>query len=363
MPIDYQGARKLLEDNFPAAETRMLDKTPPETPEALKLACDAVFNSPTQAYREALLGCLVARIQDKTINIRQPYARQGPNAFSGRGLDEKVVNRFLYDERIPCSRGPYLSVFRRSVEFNLPTREGLRYQEDYDSLLEAIKHIEETAEDSELLKFLNYVLYKFAELREQANVPLSKIHRISLEQFDDLISGLLDTPSGGRLPVLLVVAAFTTIKSYFELDWEVSWQGINVSDTAAGAGGDITVISRGETLMTAEVTERPVDATRVIATFNTKISLHGIEDYLFFVSPEAVGPDAKRQARQYFAQGHEVNFVIIKEWLLMLLAMIGRRGRGIFNETLLRLLESEDTPASLRVGWNQQIERITTYVK
>ena len=184
-----------------------------------------------------------------------------------------------------------MSVFRRSVEFNSLTKEGLRYQEDYDRLLHILQCIEGISDDSELLTLLQYVLYKFAELREQANIPLSRVHRISLEQFGDLFSGLLETPSGGRFPVLLIVAAFTTIKSYLGLNWSVSWQGINVADTASGAGGDITVKSNGETLMTAEVTERPVDRTRVIATFNTKIAPHGIEDYLFFVKSSAIGPD------------------------------------------------------------------------
>ena len=70
--------------------------------------------------------------------------------------------------------------------------------------------------------------------------------------------------------------------------------------------------------------------------------------------------DAKRQVRQYFAQGHEVNFVAIEEWLIMVLATVGRRGRDIFTRTLLQLLESEETPMALRVSWNQQLERITT---
>ena len=360
MPIDYEQARCLLETGYSEAETLFLENSPPTARDHLVHAFQAVFESRTQAYREVLLGCLVARIQDKHIDIRKPYVRQGPNAFSGRSLDERVVNQFLQNKRIPCSRGPYLSVFRRSVEFTPSTRMGLRYQEDYDSLLAILKHVEQTSEDAELKQILIYLIFKFVVLREEANVPLSRLHRISLEQFDQLISGLLETPSGGRFPVLLVAAGFITIKKYMRLDWEVSYQGINVADTASGAGGDITVENEGQVLMTAEVTERRVDRSRIIATFNTKIAPHGLEDYLFFVASVNEDSESMQQLRQYFAQGHEVNFVAIKDWLMMVLATVGRKGREIFNQTFTSMLEDADVPTALRVSWNSLVEKLTT---
>ena len=360
MPIDYEQARCLLETGYSEAETLFLKNSPPTAPNHLIHAFQAVFESRTQAYREVLLGCLIARIQDKNIDIRKPYVRQGENAFSGRSLDERVVNQFLQNKRIPCSRGPYLSVFRRSVEFTTSTRMGLRYQEDYDSLLAILKYIEQTSEDAELKQILTYLIFKFVVLREEANVPLSRLHRISLEQFEQLISGLLETPSGGRFPVLLVAAGFVAVKEHLNLDWKVSYQGINVADTASGAGGDITIESEGRVLLTAEVTERTVDRSRLIATFNTKIAPRGLEDYLFFVKSTEAEPSAVKQLRQYFAQGHEVNFVAIKDWLMMVLATVGRKGRGIFNQTFTSMLEDADVPTALRVSWNSLVERLTT---
>ena len=360
MPIDYEQARCLLEDSYSKAERLFLKGSSPSIAAHLERACKEVFTSRTQAYREVLLGCLLARIEDKSINIRQPYVRQGPNAFSGRSLDEGVVNRFLQNKRIPCSRGPYLSVFRRSVEFTAATRDGLRDKLGYDSLIILIEAVENASEDKELHELLIYLTFMFVELREQANVPLSRLHRISLEQFDQLIFGLLETPSGGRFPVLLVAAGFITFKEYMGLDWDVSLQGINVADTASGAGGDISIESKGKVLMTAEVTERTVDRSRIIATFNTKISPQGLEDYLFFVKSSDADPTAIQQMRQYFAQGHEVNFVAIKEWLMMVLATVGRKGREIFNQTFADMLENSDVPTALRVGWNSLVEELTT---
>jgi hypothetical protein len=174
------------------------------------------------------------------------------------------------------------------------------------------------------------------------------------------LAGLLASPSGGRFPVLLVVATFQTIKDFFNLDWAISYQGINVADAAAGAGGDISISSVGRVLMAAEVTERPLDRSRVVATFNTKIAPAGIEDYLFFTKLSGIAPNAKQQANQYFSQGHEVNFLEIKDWILSLLATMGRKGRTLYNQKLLQLLEQDDVPTTLKVTWNEQISNLTS---
>jgi hypothetical protein len=359
MSINYIAARSLLDEIFLQVEKELLNGSTPIVDGSVQSACDKIFASPTQAYREVLLGCLIARIQDRDVNIRQPYIDQGSHAFSGRSLDERVVNPFLHDNRIPGSRGPYLSVFRRSVQFDNSTRAGLRDKDGYDALLTVIAYIESTSEDAKLLELLRYILYRFIELREEAEISLSRIQRISLEQYDALISGLLATPSGGRFPVLLVVATFKAIKSFFNLDWEITWQGINVADRASGAGGDITVKRNNEVMMAAEVTERPVDRSRIVTTFNTKIAPSGLEDYLFFVKLSGVDSEAKKQVRQYFAQGHEVNFLEIKDWIINCLATIGSRGRAVFNKELLNLLDAPDIPRTLKVAWNSQIDGIT----
>ena len=358
MPIDYTAARILLEDNFPFAEQNLLENRTPPIPPKLEVFFQTIFRSRTQAYREVLLGCTIARMQDRNINIRLPYVNQGEEAFNGRTLDERVVNPFLQEHRIPSSRGPFLSAFRRSVRFETATREGLRDRPGYDALLDLISYVETANEQEELLAFLRYALFKFAQLREEATVPLSRIQRISLEQYGALFTGLIATRSGGRFPLMLVVAAFMAIKEFFHLDWEIEYQGINVADMATGVGADITIRTAGRVLLAAEVTERPVERTRVMATFNTKIAPHGIEDYLFFLSSETLDEATRDQARQYFAQGHEVNFLEIRNWILNCLATMGRNGRTTFNQKMIELLEEPETPRLLKVAWNEQIARV-----
>jgi hypothetical protein len=357
--IDYETARKLLETEFARLESDCLDGKNVRTPANRELDFDTIFQSRTQSYREVLLGCVLARLSDRNIDIHKPYVKLGKDTYNGRTLDEKVVNPFLHEKRIPSSRGPFLAVFRRSVKFGRATRGGMKDKEGYDSFVSLVDAIAQIDTDERLKEILRYLLYRFISLRTAADIPLSKLHRISLEQYGRLIEGLLLTPSGGRFPVLLVEATFTAIKRTYSLNWAIEVQGINVADRAAGVGGDITV-RQGQTILLAiEVTERPVERSRVMSTFQTKIAPQGIEDYLFLVRGET-SEDVMRQARQYFSQGHEVNFLEIKSWILMVLATIGKAGRAIFNEAVLAKLNDEEIPAQLKVAWNSQIDQITS---
>lgn len=357
--IDYDSARSLLESEFSHIEREAIEGGTRDLPNRLRTHFDAIFESQTQAYREVLLGCILARLSDPAIDIHKPYVGHGDDAYNGRTLDERVVNPFLHQKRIPASRGPFLAAFRRSVMFEKATREGMRDKEGYDSLLTLIDLVAEARNEASLKELLRYLLFRFLKLRTAADIPLSKLQRISLEQYGILIDALLSTPSGGRFPVMLVEATFASISNIYGLNWTIEVQGINVSDRASGAGGDILIKAGEMTVLAVEVTERSVEKSRVISTFQTKIAPQGIEDYLFLVRGET-DDDVVRQSRQYFSQGHEVNFLQIKDWIIMILATIGRAGRSIFYTLITERLSGADVPATLKVAWNKAIERITT---
>lgn len=322
-PIDYESARQLLTDVFEAAEADFHRRTPPVVPRNIQTAAEILFSSRTQSYREALLGCAIARRLNPAINLRHPYMNHGDDAFNGRTLDEQVVNPFLQDRLVPASRGPYLATFRRSVKFIPETRSGLRDQAGYDAFLTVVDALESAQEASEKSNLLRYVLYHFVALRDEATIVLLGIQRLSLEQYDVLIGNLLHVQSGGLMPVLLAVAMFQTIRDCFELDWEIEWQGINVADRASGVGGDVTIKRDASVVLAVEITARLIDRSRVVSTFNTKIAPHGIDDYLFFFSGAVPKDEAREVAKQFFAQGHEINFVPVKDWVMTTLATIG----------------------------------------
>jgi hypothetical protein len=148
------------------------------------------------------------------------------------------------------------------------------------------------------------------------------------------------------------------IQDCFALDWTIEWQGINVADHASGAGGDVTVRKNGILHFAIEVTERPIDRSRVVSTFNTKISPGEISDYMFIFTSNQPSPDAKQYAGILFNQGHDVNFVEIKPWLINNLATLGANCRALFTKKFLELLGNKDVPATLKVRWNDLVQQL-----
>jgi hypothetical protein len=355
--IDYEQAAALLTELFAEAEAAFQRNDTPNVEIAIQDAANRLFSSSTQAYREVLLGCGLARVLDQSINIRHPYMSQGADAFNGRTLDERVVNPFLQDRLIPCSKGPYLSSFRRSVNFTSVTAVGLRDKEGYYALLDYITSLE-VANETEARSLVLYMLYRFVVMRDAADIPLSRISRLSLEQYQALMSMLLQVQSGGLIPVLLTVTMLRTIKVCYKLPWKIEWQGINVADKASGAGGDITVTQDDDVILAIEVTERPIEKARVVSTFNTKIVRAGIEDYLFIYSNSLPTDDARQVARTYFTQGHEINFLQVADWIVNNLGTIGAKCRTIFTQEILGLFDTRDVPASVKMAWNDIVKEL-----
>jgi hypothetical protein len=68
--------------------------------------------------------------------------------------------------------------------------------------------------------------------------------------------------------------------------------------------------------------------------------------------------DVLEQAQKYFAQGHEMNFVSIKDWMMIILATMGKPGREIFLREFLELLEEPGTSQFIKAAWNDQVSQL-----
>src|ERR1035438_8151471 len=128
--IKTNEAFEILRESFQLAEDDHRENAPVKIPEAISEATKRLFTSVTQAYREALVGCAIARVANQDIDIRLPATADGEHAFSGRSLADHVVTPFLRDRAIPISASPYLSALRGGAKF---TKGGApRIQRDKD---------------------------------------------------------------------------------------------------------------------------------------------------------------------------------------------------------------------------------------
>jgi hypothetical protein len=360
MALSYQTAGIDLKRIFAFAEADAANGKMPAVSAAAQQAAFEMFDSGTQSIREALLGCALARLQDQTIDITLPYINHGPTAFNGRTLDEQVVNPFLKAAQIPSSKGPYLASFRRSVKFDAETGKGLRDKKAFTAMLSYIDELKSASSVEEIEALLRHLLWRFVMLRDKSKITLARINRLSLPQLNGLIVAMLNSKSGGRLPVMLSTAMLRTLKKQFNLPWNINQQGINAADAASKTGGDIDVTDTktGTFVFSIEVTERVIDKSRVVTTFTSKISPHSIEDYLFFYSTSLPDKGALEVAKQYFAQGHDISFLNVEEWLRNCLVTVGSKGRTAFTNEFVDLLDQQDIPSEMKVLWNDLIKQL-----
>jgi hypothetical protein len=278
--VDPKRASDLLTEIFCLAETDHRDDVAVIIKPGIVQATERLFASDTQAYRDALPSCAIARIIDPEIDIRLPATEYGDNAFSGRSLAEKVVTPFLRDRSVPTSASPFLSALRGGAKFIEGGAPRIQRDKDgFDAMVEIVDYLH--SGDAQSAKaYLRYLLRRFVVLRETNNIALQRILKPNLEQLSRLIAGMLTVKSGGRISALFAVAMFQTLSQCHGLGWEVEFQGINVADKASGAVGDITVRKGEAIILGVEVTERPVDKNRVTLIFDQKISPAGLPDYL-----------------------------------------------------------------------------------
>src|SRR5208283_3592464 len=110
--IKKQEALQLLRESFSLAEDDYRDGASIEIPEQVRAATERLFKSKTQAYREVLVSCAIARIINQQIDIRLPAVAYGEDAYSGRSITEGAVTPFLRERFIPISSSPFLSAVR-----------------------------------------------------------------------------------------------------------------------------------------------------------------------------------------------------------------------------------------------------------
>jgi len=139
--FDYPTAKSILESLY----HQVSDGINAEVQGALDdnaANMDIIFNSKTQSYREVLLGCALIHLIDPAVNVRLPYINHGEGSFNGRSLDEYSINPFLQEQLFPCSKGPYLAAFRRSVKLLPETADGLRDKTGYFAMLDLLAVLE-----------------------------------------------------------------------------------------------------------------------------------------------------------------------------------------------------------------------------
>lgn len=267
-----------------------------------------------RAGARVLLSCLLAKIVDPKVDPRKPYTEIGsPDAFSGRTYDERYITHFINKYKLPLNNTTaYLTPTLRNINEPLTIDKSLvgRPKELYTKTLQLLHAVAEnliSAEDVFRETMRQLLIYKTEkETRITQLVDSLKSTEGSLPLSSESIVVLLQQhiacKNASRLPVLIVAAAYNTIRGCLG-ETIKPLQSHNAADKQTKSLGDIEVcLENDEHIVTAyemklkSVTIDDIDcAIEKIA----RASFH-LDNYLF-VTTEPISKEVLDYAASCYA--------------------------------------------------------------
>ncbi len=245
-----------------------------------------------------LMACLLAKIHRPEIDIRKPYTEiQGDDTFSGRFYDEGFIEKFIHKYKLPCNpTTAYLTPAFRNLDRILITDLVLvgRPREVYKYTLELldIAHRKKESPDSLLREIIRWLLIIKTENEQRMKQLIADLNQaddllpLSSEETVTLLAQHLNCKNSSRLPVLMVTAAYQTVKK--EIGEESKkLSAHNAADKQTGAIGDIEVtLVNDEHIVTCyEMKDKRVTTVDIDIALQ-KLSKHTnkIDNYIFITT-------------------------------------------------------------------------------
>lgn len=188
----------------------------------VEYVCRQISN---RACTRLLMACLLAKIdRPDDVDPRKPYTEIGDSdAFSGRSYDEKYITHFIYKNRLPLNpTTAFLTPAFRNLDRPLTTDLDLvgRPRQVYKATLQLLDDVyrgeKVTAEDL-LTEVVRILLLMREEKQTRINTLLAGFSSedtlpLSSEEIVNLIEQHLKCKNSSRLPVLIVAAAYNSVK-------------------------------------------------------------------------------------------------------------------------------------------------------
>ncbi len=245
-----------------------------------------------------LMSGMVAKIEKPSINLYKPIsALGGDDAYEGRGYDERIVEPYVLKYQLPCNATTaFLTPSFRKIDRPL-AREMFatsRPPEPYYWMMDVIAYVELYPQKAEavLLEIIRNLIIIKAENEQRLQEQLAKIKAgseitmLSSEEIVNLIVQHINCKNSSRLPVLVVAAAYASVK---DLIGEQAKELLShqAADRQTGALGDveITLLTEENTITCYEMKSKAVLKTDIEKSIE-KMGKHGsrIDNYIFITT-------------------------------------------------------------------------------
>jgi len=311
-----------------------------------------------RACARFLMACALARIHQSTADPRKPYTEIGSeDAFSGRSYDEKYISRLIYENHLPLNpTTAFLTPAFRNLNKPLTVDVKLNGEppHTYEMTLQLLDEIYQgrvSAEDllTEVLRFLVLIREERKKRIEILLGGLKSENKLTLssEEIVSLIEQHLKCKNSSRLPVLIVAAAYQSVKD--KLKEEVlPLASHQAADKQTRSFGDVEICLENEDQIVTVyemkrkcVTIDDIDSACVkISSANRKIN-----NYIF-ITTEKIENDVRLYALSCYerTEGTEIAILDCIGFLRHFLHIF-HRSRARFLDTYQNLVLSEPESA------------------
>ena len=245
-----------------------------------------------------LMSCLLAKIDNPTIDIRKPYTEiEGGDTYSGRFYDERYVELLVHKYKLPCnSTTAYLTPAFRNLDRILTTDLVLvgRPRDVYVNALQILDIVYSKREKPEkvLQEIIRILLIIKAEDELRMNQLIADLKQsedvlpLASEEIVILLIQHLNCKGASRLPVLIVASAYQTVKEQIGEVNKVLLSH-NAADKQTGSIGDveITLINDNQIVTCYEMKDKRVTRTDIdIALLKLSKTNIKIDNYIFITT-------------------------------------------------------------------------------
>lgn len=302
-----------------------------------------------------LMSCLLAKIHNPQVDIRKPYTEiEGGDTYSGRFYDERFVELLVHKYRLPCNpTTAYLTPAFRNLDRLLTTDLVLvgRPRDVYVSALEVLEQVHIRAEAAadmlqEIIRLLLIIQYEDKQRMEQliADLKQTDVLPLSSEQIVTLLTQHLNCKHSSRLPVLIVTAAYQTVKDMVG-ETNKPLEAHNAADKQTGSLGDVEIVLTNEDKIVTcyEMKDKRVIKTDIDVALQ-KLPANKLDNYVF-ITTEVIETEVAEYAKSLYEKtGIEFAILDCVGFIRHFLHFFHRQ-RNIFLNIYQEMVLSEHTSA------------------
>lgn len=330
---------------------------------------DAVQNSRLVSVRYALVTQLLGKHADGRrdalcLQRGEPEGATEAGRWDPRSFCSTVVVPWVQSTNhvLGTSSDPYVSnPLRRSRldDWSIPLRDRAEWERLVTILAEVQGRDDAEYTETVLRGCLASIARRYAVL----DVPYPVPNRVSLSQTLTGITSFLATASGGERALIVVTALMRVVGREFGLFERVDRQGINESDAATGAPGDVLCYrnegDRERLALTVEVKDRDVTLLDLNATIE-KARQASVSEVLFAVTGPQPSEASKMDSRihEEWVQGTNIYYMTILELARAVLTLAGEDSRPSFLREVGQEINRAAAQPILRTAWADVLRTI-----